>query len=314
MPVTAVVVILADLFVERKGVLAVISLIGLAVAAFFSLALWGGAAVPFFGGRFAVDGYALFFKLLILGIAFLVILAAHDYTLKITRYQGEFYALILTSALGMMVMAAGTELITIYIGLELASISLYALSGFLKDSKSSEAALKYLVLGAVASAVLLYGMALVFGFTGETTFTGISGFLQQKIGNGLASQPALLAGLVLMAAGFGFKIAAVPFHMWVPDVYEGAPTPVTAYLSVASKAAGFAVILRVFTVAFGQPVTLGETWGCALRRPRRHQHDPGQPGRHPANQHQAPARLLQHRPGRLYHGRPCRRRFHFLNQ
>jgi NADH-quinone oxidoreductase subunit N len=258
---TAVVVILADLFIERKEVLAVISLIGLAVAAFFSLALWGGNPVDFFGSRFAVDGYALFFKLLILGIAFLVILASHDYASKIARYRGEFFALILTSALGMMVMAAGTELITIYIGLELAGISLYALAGFLKDAKSSEAALKYLVLGAVASAVLLYGMALVFGFTGETSFSGISGFLQQKIGNGLASQPALLAGVVLMAAGFGFKIAAVPFHMWVPDVYEGSPTPITAYLSVASKAAGFAVILRVFTTAFLQPDTLGNTWG-----------------------------------------------------
>jgi NADH-quinone oxidoreductase subunit N len=259
--VTAIVVILADLFVERKGVLAVISLIGLAVAAFFSLALWGGAVVPFFGGRFAVDGYALFFKILILGIAFLVILAAHDYTSKIARYQGEFYALILTSALGMMVMAAGTELITIYIGLELAGISLYALSGFLKDSKSSEAALKYLVLGAVASAVLLYGMALVFGFTGQTTLHGIFSTVNIRSWADLSAQPALLAGLVLMAAGFGFKIAAVPFHMWVPDVYEGAPTPITAYLSVASKAAGFAVILRIFSSAFGSPGNLGETWG-----------------------------------------------------
>ncbi len=259
--VTAIAVILADLFVERKTVLAVISLVGVAAAAFFSLALWGGNPVDFFGSCFTVDGYALFFKLLILGIAFLVILASHDYTAKIARYRGEFFALILTAALGMMVMAAGTELITIYIGLELAGISLYALAGFLKDAKSSEAALKYLILGAVASAVLLYGMALVFGFTGQTTLSGILAAVTVHSWSSLSAQPALLAGLVLMAAGFSFKIAAVPFHMWVPDVYEGAPTPITAYLSVASKAAGFAVILRVFTTAFGQPGTLGETWG-----------------------------------------------------
>jgi NADH-quinone oxidoreductase subunit N len=258
--VTALVVILADLFIERKTVLAVLSIIGLAIAAFFSIALWG-TSLGFFGGRIAVDNYALFFKILILGIAVMIILTTTDYTSKIARFRGEYYALLLTSALGMMVMAAGIELITIYIGLELASISLYALAGFLKDSKSGEAALKYLILGAIASAVLLYGMALVFGFTGQTSLTGIAGVLQSKPWDTLSSNPALLVGFVLMAAGFSFKIAAVPFHMWVPDVYEGAPTPITAYLSVASKAAGFAVILRVFYLAFGQPGELSEQWG-----------------------------------------------------
>jgi NADH-quinone oxidoreductase subunit N len=257
---TAVIVVLTDLFVERKSTLAVISILGILIAAFFSLALWG-TSLSFFGGRVAVDSFALFFKLLTLGIAVLIILATTDYAEKIARLRGEYYALILTSAIGMMVMAAGSELITIYIGLELASLSLYGLAGFLKDAKSSEAALKYLLLGATASAVLLYGMSLVFGFTGQTTLAGISGFLQQKIGNNLTSSPALLAGLVLMAAGFGFKIAAAPFHMWVPDVYEGAPTPVTAYLSVASKAAGFAVIFRVFDIAFGLPESLSNQWG-----------------------------------------------------
>ena len=258
--VTALVVILADLFIERKTVLVVLSIIGLALAAFFSIALWG-TSLGFFGGRLAVDNYALFFKILVIGIAVMVILATTDYASKIARFRGEYYALLLTSALGMMIMAAGIELITIYIGLELASISLYALTGFLKDPKSSESSLKYLLLGSIASAVLLYGMALVFGFTGQTTLTGIAGVVQSMSRDNLASNPALLVGLVLMAAGFSFKIAAVPFHMWVPDVYEGAPTPITAYLSVASKAAGFAVILRVFTTAFGLPGTLSEDWG-----------------------------------------------------
>jgi NADH-quinone oxidoreductase subunit N len=147
-----------------------------------------------------------------------------------------------------MLMAATSELISIYIALELSSISLYVLVGFLKDSKSTEASLKYLLLGAVASAVLLFGMALVFGFTGKTQLGDIAQAIKAT-----SMQPGLILGMVLITAGFGFKIAAIPFHMWVPDVYEGAPTPITAYLSVASKAAGFAVILRVFHSALGFP-------------------------------------------------------------
>src|SRR3989304_971268 len=156
-------------------------------------------------GRLAVDGFALFFKLLLLGIAALIILATTDYAAKLSRFRGEYYALILTSALGLMIMAAGTELITIYIGLELASISLYALSGFLKEQKSSESSLKYLLLGAVASAVLLYGMALVFGLTGQTSLPEIARVVRGMSFDGLASSPALLLGLVLMMGGLGFE-------------------------------------------------------------------------------------------------------------
>jgi NADH-quinone oxidoreductase subunit N len=161
----------------------------------------------------------------------------------------------------MMLMAATAELISIYIALEVASISLYALAGFLKDPKSTEASLKYLLLGAVASAVLLFGMALVFGFTGQTQLGEIAGVIQGLSLSGVLASPGLVLGIILMIAGFGFKIAAIPFHMWVPDVYEGAPTPITAYLSVASKAAGFAVILRVFYSAFGLPSWLSLDWG-----------------------------------------------------
>jgi len=161
----------------------------------------------------------------------------------------------------MMLMAATTELISIYIALELTSISLYVLTGFLKDPKSSEASLKYLLLGAVASALLLFGMALVFGFTGQTQLGAIAQSIQALSPQGVLASPGLILGLVLLIAGFGFKIAAVPFHMWVPDVYEGAPTPITAYLSVASKAAGFALILRVFFSAFGMPQWLSLEWG-----------------------------------------------------
>jgi len=209
--------------------------------------MWGGSSQAIFNNMLAVDNFALFFKLLFLGIAALVILSSVDYVSKFARFQGEYYALILISTLGMMLMAATAELISLYIALELTSISLYVLVGFLKDSKSSEASLKYMLLGAVASAILLYGMALVFGasaillygmalvfgFTGKTQLGEIAQVIQTA-----SFSPALILGIVLLIAGFGFKIAAIPFHMWVPDVYEGAPTPITAYLSVASKAAG----------------------------------------------------------------------------
>jgi NADH-quinone oxidoreductase subunit N len=257
----AILVILLDLFIQRKGWLVVVSIAGIMVAAGFTIAMWGSHSQAIFSNMLAVDNFALFFKLLFLVIAALVILASVDYVSKFSRFQGEYYALVLLSALGMMLMAATAELISIYIALELASISLYALVGFLKDSKSTESSLKYLLLGAVASAVLLFGMALVFGFTGKTQLGEIAQAIQSLSLSGVLASPGLILGMVLMVAGFGFKIAAVPFHMWVPDVYEGAPTPITAYLSVASKAAGFAVILRVFYSAFGLPSWLSLDWG-----------------------------------------------------
>ncbi|MFC2016404.1 NADH-quinone oxidoreductase subunit N [Chloroflexota bacterium] len=260
----AIAVILLDLFVQRKGVLVVISLVGLVVSAGFTIAMWGGSSQTIFNNMLAVDSFALFFKLLFLGIAALVILSSVDYVSKLARFQGEYYALVLLSALGMMLMAATTELISIYIALELTSISLYALVGFLKDPKSTEASLKYLLLGAISSAVLLYGMALVFGSTGETQLGEIARAIQVMSPEGVLASPALILGIVLLVAGFGFKIAAVPFHMWVPDVYEGAPTPITAYLSVGSKAAGFAIILRVFYSAFGTPEWLSLNWGLVF--------------------------------------------------
>jgi len=157
---TAIVVILLDLFIQRKGWLVVVSIIGIVVSTGFTLAMWGGSSQAIFNNMLAVDSFALFFKLLFLGIAALVILSSVDYVSKFAHFQGEYYALVLLSTLGMMLMAATTELISLYIALELTSISLYVLVGFLKDAKSSEASLKYLLLGAVASAILLYGMAL----------------------------------------------------------------------------------------------------------------------------------------------------------
>ncbi|MFH1646347.1 MAG: NADH-quinone oxidoreductase subunit N [Chloroflexota bacterium] len=259
--VFAVLVILLDLGVRQKNVLRSVALAGLIIAGGVTVAMWGGSYPAQFSNMLAVDHFAMFFKLLFAGIAFLVILASADYVDKFARFQGEYYALILLSTLGMMLMAATADLISLYIALELTSISLYVLVGFLKDRKSTEASLKYLLLGAIASAVLLYGMALVFGYTGQTQLGAIAQAIQSMPPSAVMDSPALLMGIVMLIAGFGFKIAAVPFQMWVPDVYEGAPTPVTAYLSVGSKAAGFAIILRVFFSAFGMPDWLSANWG-----------------------------------------------------
>ncbi len=260
--VAGIAVILLDLFVERKGLLTVVSILGLVVSVVFTIIIWGSNPQAIFNGMLAVDHFALFFKLLFLGIAALVILVSVDYVSRFARFHGEYHALVLFSTLGMMLMAATMNLIAIYIALELTSICLYVLAGFLKDPKSTESSLKYLLLGAVSSAVLLYGMALVFGFTGTTQLSGIAEAIRGA--ESVSASPALVLGIVLLIAGFGFKIAAVPFQMWVPDVYEGAPTPIVAFLSVGSKAAGFAIILRVFYSAFRLPDWLSSDWGVVF--------------------------------------------------
>lgn len=261
---TAIAVILLDLIIRRKAILAAVGIAGLVVAAGFTITMWDGGTQSIWNGLLAVDNYALFFKLLFLGLAALVILASTDYVAKFSRFRGEYYALILMATLGMMLMAAATDLISIFVALELAAIPFYILVGFLRDKKSTEASLKYVLLGGIASAVLLYGMALTFGFTGHTQLSEIAGVIQGMSASSLVANPGLILGMVLLLAGFGFKIAAVPFHMWTPDVYEGAPTPVTMYLSVGSKAAGFAVILRVFYSALGLPDALSLDWGMVF--------------------------------------------------
>src|SRR3990170_2287613 len=177
--VFAIAVILLDLFVQRKGVLVGVSVAGLVVSAGFTLAMWGGGPQAIFNNMLVVDSFALFFKLLFIGIAILVVLCSVDYVGKMAHFQGEYYALVLLSALGMMLMAATTELISIYVALELTVLSLCALVCLIKDSKSVEAALKYLLLSALVSAVLLFGMALVFGVTGETQLGEIARVIQE---------------------------------------------------------------------------------------------------------------------------------------
>lgn len=241
-----------DLATRRKGLVWVTALVGLVVPtlATFSLAFnWFGAhpATAFFG-MLVPDGFAIFFKLLFLLIAFAVILVSYQYVGKYLRATaGEYYAIILMSTAGMMLMAGTGELISIYIALELTSIPLYILSGLSRaDGRSAESAVKYVLLGAMSSAILLYGMALLYGATGSTDLREIATAATTGLHSG---NLLLLAADVFIFAGFGFKISAVPFHMWAPDIYEGSPTPSTLFFSVGSKAAGFAAILRVF--AFG---------------------------------------------------------------
>lgn len=255
-----------DLLLRDKRFLPAVALAGLGVALAGGIVLWGkvqgeGPQVGLYG-TLRVDTFSLFFAYLFIASTALVVLASEPVVQEMKRWQGEYYALVLFSASGMMLLASATELITLYIALEMTALPLAALAAFGKDVRSREAGVKFLVLSAFSSALLLYGMVLVYAFTGTTRLDAIGQAVFQApldLRVPLGSW-ALLGGAVLMAAGFGFKVSSVPFQMWVPDVYEGAPTPITAFLSVASKAAGFAALLRVFSTAFGA-VALQQQWG-----------------------------------------------------
>lgn len=240
----AILIIVIDLFLPQraKPALGYLAVLGLIVPAALVINLNGQPGVSF-SGTLVADSLSTFFQLLVLLCSALVILSSVDYAPRHTRYVGEFYAMILFASVGGLLLSSGRELVTLYIGMELTSIPQFILAGFIKgDEKSGEAGLKYLLLGALSSAALLYGMALMYGATGTTELTGIAAGLR-------APSSLAVTAMVLMVAGFGFKTAIVPFQMWIPDVYQGAPTPVTAFLSVASKAAGFAVLIRVFDTA-----------------------------------------------------------------
>lgn len=221
---------------------------GAVVAAMYTTSWVSRGEYPeWFSGTFVLDRYAVFFQYVFAGIAALVVLASVDWVRSARRSESEYYALLLVVTAGLMFLASARDLITIFVALELSSIPQYVLAGWGKDERSSEAGLKYLLTGAIASAVLLYGMVLLFGLTGTTQLPEIARFVQAE---GAEHRTLLVASMLMVAAGFGFKMAVVPFQMWVPDVYQGAPTPVVAFLSVASKAAGFAVAMRVFFEAF----------------------------------------------------------------
>lgn len=234
-----------DLIVKKKEVVAIISIISAGVVGY----LLTGSSGEVFSGMFVSDSYSLFFKIIfLLNLVLSVLLSVRYVRIEKVNF-GEYYSLMLFSTLGMMIMASAGDLIVLYLGLELMALSTYILAGFIRhEIRSNEAALKYFLLGAFASAFLLYGISITYGLTGTTNLRAIAEYI---IYNRIVANPALIFSMLLLIAAMSFKIAAVPFHMWAPDVYEGAPTPVTAFMSVGPKAAGFAILGRVFTTAFG---------------------------------------------------------------
>jgi NADH-quinone oxidoreductase subunit N len=246
--VAALVVLMLDVLVsrERAWILAALTLAALAASAAAVIYLWGATGTAY-GGMFASDNLTLYFALVLLAGAALSVLLSWDYMRQEGLERGEFYALVLLALAGMMLLVASNDLLMVFLSLEALSLALYILVGFARERKASqEAALKYFLLGAFASAFLLYGIALFYGATGTTSLSAMATLadVQALSGNGL-----FLAGAAMVVVGFGFKLALVPFQMWTPDVYQGAPTPVTAFMSVATKAAAFAAVLRLVSYA-----------------------------------------------------------------
>ncbi len=240
--VAAMLLLMLELVFKNKGVIALAGLIAVAVTLYVLPSSYGTT----FGGMFISDSYSMYFKLIFMINLVLTILLSLKYLQREKADYGEYYSLLLFATTGMMIMASAGDFIVLYLGLELMALSTYVLAGIKRhDIKSNEAALKYFLLGAFSSALLLYGISLLYGLTTTTDLYKIAAQLQQtEVSN------TLLLSMVLIAVAFSFKIAAAPFHMWAPDVYEGAPTSITAFMSVGPKAAGFAVIGRVFYVAF----------------------------------------------------------------
>ena len=253
MPITfltawACVLLLVDLFIpkERKGITALLAALGLLVALALVISR-AGVATSAFNGMIMIDGFATFMSVIFLFSGLAGIAVAYDYLMRSGIERGEYYVLLLFSIVGMMLMAAAADLIMVFLALELLSIPLYVLAGIaVPRPDSEEAALKYFLLGAFASGFFLYGTALVYGATGSTALTEIV----SATASGSVNLSFLVIGAGLILVGLGFKVAVVPFHMWTPDVYQGAPSSVTAFMAVGAKAAGFAALLRIFVLAF----------------------------------------------------------------
>lgn len=254
---TGMLVMVADALVRssRKGWLGWLALGGLGAG--LISAVVGGVRPPAFDGMLAADGLGTGFAVLLIAGAMVSVLLAMDYLGREGFEPGAYYALILFATAGALVMATAADLIAVFIGLEVLSISLYVLAGYARDEAASrEASLKYLLLGAFASAFFLYGLALLYGATGSTRLVAMGQALRQA---GVAAEPMLWAGAALLMVGLGFKLALVPFHAWAPDVYQGAPTSVTAFMSVVSKAAAFAALVRLLLVVLAPAVPLMST-------------------------------------------------------
>jgi NADH-quinone oxidoreductase subunit N len=238
--------LLADLFVPRgrKGITPLLAALGLVIVLGISVSQFGREAVGF-GGMVMLDGFSTFLTSLFALIGLFGVGLAYNYLQRMDIARGEYYVLLLFSVTGMILMSQASDLLVVYLALELFSIPLYAMTAIAQPKvDSEEAGIKYFLLGSFGSAFILYGIAMSFGASGSTSLAQIAASIE----TGVINLPLLLVGAGLMLVGFGFKVAAVPFHMWLPDVYQGAPTSVTAFMAAGAKAAGFAALLRVFAV------------------------------------------------------------------
>jgi NADH-quinone oxidoreductase subunit N len=252
---TILLLIVVDLLARNKRGLAMIALVGSAAGLIATFDLYGAQPGLLFHRMMILDNFSLFFKVVALAATILCIWMSLGSNEIKQVYQGEYYTLLLTCTLGMLFMASSSNLLMAYLSLELVSLTSYVLTGFLPHNRrSSEAALKYLIYGGVASGTMIYGMSWVFGMTGSLDYGAIQiALAQQEI-----NKAALFMAFVFIMAGFGYKIVFVPFHMWSPDVYQGAPTPFTAFLSVASNAAGIAIMIRFFFPGVSRMVPGGD--------------------------------------------------------
>jgi len=241
-------VLITDLYIgENKKILHYLTLTGVILSSVALLSVMGASA-SIWNNILIIDTFSQFFKGIFLLILLLVTLTSIVY-IGDKEGLGEYYTLLLFSTLGMMLVASSGELITLYISLELATLSTYGLVGFFKnDPNSSEAAIKYFIISALSSALIVFGMSFIYGVTGTTKIYVISGILTELISQGVL-KPVIVLGVILMIAGFGFEIAAVPFHMWLPDTYDGAPTTITAFMAAGMEAMGFAAVFRIFGVS-----------------------------------------------------------------
>lgn len=262
--VMATLLVIIDLLLpaERRPALSWLALLGYAGAAIASAFLFdynNGATTSSFSGMFVRDRFTTFFEFIFLAAGFLSVLISPKYVIKEQMPIGEYLSIQAYCVLGMMVVGASGDLMAIFVGIELTSISVYMLTGFARNDRgSAEGAVKYFLLGIMATAILVYGMAWAFGMTGSTNLTDIRNAISN---NNLATDSGMTFAMLLLIVGFGFKIAAVPFHVWTPDAYEGAPTPVTAFMSVGPKAAGFAALVRVLVQGMPQ---LASQWSIVI--------------------------------------------------
>jgi NADH-quinone oxidoreductase subunit N len=256
--VVAIAIMMIDAFARRieRKVAGAISLIGLLAAGAALLSLWGKNGETSYAGMIVTDNFRLFFGLIFIIVAILILLISLRWIEDENLPKGEYFALLLFATTGMLFMAAANDLVMIFLGLEITSISTYVLCGYRRnDLRSNESAVKYFILGSYSTAFLLYGIAMLYGASYKATLTPVATtnltILKERIASGqLYSYEMLFAGAAMMLVGFGFKVAAAPFHVWSPDVYEGAPTPITALLSTGSKASAFAAFARVFVLTF----------------------------------------------------------------